>query len=66
MTSSQIQHAWRKARSCGNGACVEVTKVNDTYMMRDSKDPSGPILRFTSDEWQAFVGGVNAGDFRFD
>lgn len=35
-------------------------------MMRDSKDPSGPILRFTSDEWQAFVGGVNAGDFRFD
>lgn len=58
--------AWRKARACSTGACVEVAKANDTYMMRDSKDPQGPVLQFTPAEWAAFVGGVTAGDFRFD
>jgi hypothetical protein len=26
--------------------------------VRDSKDPDGPILIFTPDEWDAFVNGV--------
>jgi hypothetical protein len=24
--------------------------------VRDSMDPSGPVLRFTPDEWRAFLG----------
>lgn len=31
--------------------------------VRDSKDPDGPKLLFTRDEWKAFVGGVRAGEF---
>jgi len=31
--------------------------------VRDSKDPDGPILRFTAAEWAAFVEGVAAGEF---
>lgn len=31
--------------------------------MRDSKDPDGPRLEFTAEEWHAFVGGVNEGAF---
>ena len=30
--------------------------------MRDSKDPDGPVLRFTGAEWTAFVAGVQDGD----
>ena len=26
--------------------------------LRDSKDPAGPALVFTPDEWQAFIAGV--------
>jgi len=45
---------------------VEVANVGETFVFRDSKDPSGPVLTFTKDEWDAFVAGVRAGDFQFD
>lgn len=49
--------AWRKAsRSTSDGACVEVAYAADgTVLVRDSKDPDGPVLRFTADEWEAFL-----------
>jgi hypothetical protein len=31
--------------------------------MRDSKDVSGPVLQFQSEEWQAFLYGVRKGEF---
>ncbi|MCX4976255.1 DUF397 domain-containing protein [Streptomyces sp. NBC_00620] len=55
---------WRKARaSQGNGECVEVAFVEEAVAMRDSKDPSGPVLLFTPAKWSAFTGGVQAGEF---
>lgn len=54
---------WRKARSCGNGACVEVAKVDGRYLVRDSKNPDQRALSFDGDEWVTFVHGVEAGDF---
>jgi hypothetical protein len=34
--------------------------------MRDSKDPDGPVLTFTPDEWNAFTLGVQDGEFDLD
>jgi hypothetical protein len=31
--------------------------------VRHSKDSEGPVLRFTPDEWRAFLGGVRNGEF---
>jgi len=56
---------WRKSRRCSGGACVEVAKVDDVYLVRDSKNPDGAVLSFTDQEWAGFVEGVEAGDFRF-
>ena len=47
----------------GNSNCVEVGFVTSEVLMRDSKDPRGPVLRFTVEEWKAFVAGVKAGEF---
>lgn len=55
---------WRKAtRSNNGGACVEVREIGDEIHVRDSKDPSGPILRFTGPEWDAFLDGAHKGEF---
>lgn len=52
------------------GACVEIkvepgSKEGSEYVitMRDSKDPDGPVLTFTPDEWRAFTLGVQDGEF---
>lgn len=35
-------------------------------IVRDSKDPDGPILEFTPEEWTSFVIGVKNGEFDRD
>jgi hypothetical protein len=48
---------WRKSsHSEGNGGdCVEVAERLGGIAVRDSKDPSGPVLTFGSAEWAAFT-----------
>ncbi|RZU51673.1 uncharacterized protein DUF397 [Krasilnikovia cinnamomea] len=64
--TDRTEPKWRKSSRCGNGTCVEVAKVNDTFLIRDSKNPGAPALTFTPQEWAAFVEGVTAGEFVFD
>jgi hypothetical protein len=56
---------WIKSSlSFSNGNCVEVASLPDGEIgVRDSKHPEGAVLRFTSDEWDAFLGGVRNGEF---
>jgi hypothetical protein len=56
---------WVKSSlSFSNGACVEVANLpGGAIGVRDSKDAEGPVLRFTPDEWRAFLGGVRSGEF---
>jgi Domain of unknown function (DUF397) len=57
---------WRKSsRSAGNGGdCVEVARnLPGAVAVRDSKDPDGPKLTFTPDEWVAFTAGIKTGEF---
>jgi Domain of unknown function (DUF397) len=57
---------WRKAsKSSGNGgACVEVARnLPGIVAVRDSKDPGGPTLTFSPEDWRAFTASVKAGRF---
>ena len=46
---------WRKSSYSGyNGDCVEDRRMPGAVLVRDSKDPDGPRLRFTAAEWRAF------------
>ncbi|SCF27650.1 protein of unknown function (DUF397) [Micromonospora viridifaciens] len=52
---------WRTStRSSSNGGdCVEVAdNLPGVILVRDSKDRTGGMLRFTPTAWQAFVGGL--------
>ncbi|MFA1546614.1 DUF397 domain-containing protein [Actinomadura chokoriensis] len=54
---------WRKASLSGHegGDCVEVAGVAQVVAVRDSKDPDGPKLAFTSADWRAFTRRVTVG-----
>ncbi len=58
--------AWRKSTySNDNGNCVEVGDgLVGSVPVRDSKDPSGPVLLFPAAAFEAFVRAVRAGEFR--
>ena len=64
-TASGASLSWIKSSlSFSNGNCVEVASLPDGGVgVRDSKDPSGPVLRFTPGEWHAFLGGARNGEF---
>ena len=57
--------AWRKATASATGACVEVAVLTEGsgVAVRDSKDPNGPVLRYTEAEWRAFLHGARNGEF---
>ncbi|MBW8803405.1 MAG: DUF397 domain-containing protein [Catenulispora sp. 13_1_20CM_3_70_7] len=65
MSSDFTTARWTKASaSSGNGACVEIASIRpDEIYVRNSRDPEGPVLRFTKQEWVAFVAGVKEGEF---
>jgi predicted secreted Zn-dependent protease len=63
--TEEFKPTWTKSSRCGSGTCVEVARVQDTYLVRDSKNPDAAALSFTKEEWVAFVEGVTAGEFRF-
>ncbi len=56
---------WVKSSlSFSNGNCVEVASLTDGEIgVRNSRDAQGAVLRFTPDEWHAFLGGVRNGEF---
>jgi len=56
---------WIKSSlSYANGNCVEVASLPGGKIgVRNSRDSGGPVLRFTPDEWHAFLGGVRNGEF---
>jgi hypothetical protein len=49
--------------ACENGTCVEVAFLANLVLMRDSKDPDGPVLAFTRTEFAEFKAGLLRGDF---
>ncbi len=57
--------SWVKSSlSFANGNCVEVASLPGGEIgVRNSRDAEGAVLRFTPDEWHAFLGGARNGEF---
>jgi hypothetical protein len=54
---------WRRSTRCGSGSCVEVARLGDAILVRDSKNPEAGTLAFTEDEWAEFLNRIQAGHF---
>ncbi|MBV2152363.1 DUF397 domain-containing protein [Kitasatospora sp. SUK 42] len=65
ITPSEHGTRWRKSsHSGGQGACVEISgPATGAVAVRDSKDPLGPQLRFSTEAWNAFASAAATGVF---
>ena len=64
MSTSRQEPNWQ--RSCTNGTCIEVAKVDGRFLIRDSKNPGIPPLSFEEAEWTAFADAIKGDRFRFE
>ncbi|MEP7022732.1 MAG: DUF397 domain-containing protein [Actinomycetota bacterium] len=61
-----LQPGWRTSSYSGNngGQCVEVAfQPHDTtpaWLVRDSKNPHGPVLTFSPARWESFTARIKA------
>jgi len=60
----EVAEVWRKSSYSGSngGNCVEVaTALPAAIAVRDSKDPDGPRLIFTPQDWATFTAAIRSG-----
>ncbi|MFC3501191.1 DUF397 domain-containing protein [Micromonospora krabiensis] len=60
---------WRKSTRSQTSNCVEVAPLGAApavVALRDSKDPSGPVLLFNRAGWLGFIAGAKEGQFDLD
>jgi hypothetical protein len=57
--------SWRKSShsNASTGDCVELAHLPGEVAVRDSKDPSGPVLTFTPSTLATFLTQAKAGRF---
>jgi hypothetical protein len=59
----EVDLEWHKSSHSSESAnCVEVAEAELVHV-RDSKDPTGPVLRFGRPAWADFIAEVKAGAF---
>lgn len=57
---------FKSSYSAGQGTdCVEVAALRAQALVRDSKDPHGPVLGFDGTAWEAFLREVTREGGRF-
>jgi len=62
----EFDTGFQRSSFCHNGNCVEVAADRDgSIAVRDAKNVQQQALRYTTEEWVAFVRGVKAGEFDF-
>ena len=63
ISASDQMHRWRTSSYSGSSNnCVQVaTQRPAAIAVRDSKDPGGPALAVTPEDWRAFTDRVKSG-----
>ncbi|MFJ9079440.1 DUF397 domain-containing protein [Streptomyces sp. NPDC102278] len=63
--ASSFRAVWTKSRkSAANGQCIELAPLEEGLIaLRNSRDPEGPALLFTTEELDAFLDGAKKGEF---
>lgn len=63
MVESPPRIAWRKHTDSFGAECVEVGAAAADMLIRDSKDPAGPVIVLTAGGWPSFLLSVTSGRF---
>lgn len=57
-TVEGAQPEWRRSSACLPGECLEAATHQGYVLIRDSANPPGTVLTFTTDQWRGFAQGI--------
>jgi hypothetical protein len=63
MPEEDLGADWRISSQSQGDHCVAVRAYRNYVELKHSRDSSQGFLRFTKDEWRAFLSGVTQGEF---
>ena len=52
---------WATSSRCESSHCAQIRRPPPAVLLRDSKDPTGPVLSFTPVAWRMFLGALTTG-----
>jgi len=58
--SNCVEARWAKSSYSTGGDCAEVRDNEGRVLLRDSKDPDGPVLSFAAARWAEFIAAVKS------
>jgi len=61
--SSPLEIIWRTAVKSASDNCVQIARLGTMIMIADSKNPGGPVLSYTLQEFEEFLDGAKKGEF---
>ena len=60
----ELTRVWRKSNYSVNEVnCVQFAEGQDSHAVRDSKNPTGPVLTCSPAQWAAFTAAISRGQF---
>lgn len=62
---SDFTPLWTRSSYCASNTCLEVAVVNDSILVRDSKDLDQPHLRVSIEAWSDFCRAIASGEFQY-
>ena len=63
-SNQQSMPVWRKSSASeGTGECVEIAALEQSVLVRDSRDRAGAPLAVHRSEWRALVVRIRNGEF---
>jgi Domain of unknown function (DUF397) len=63
VAGDEMTRQWRKSSWSETSACVEVRMDADNVWVRRSTDPDGRSIRLSCQKWDAFLAGIQRGEF---
>jgi hypothetical protein len=63
--ANQPRIVWRKHSDTAGAGCVEVGADVGRMLVRDSKDPDGPVVTLAAGGWLRFLSAARSGQLDF-
>lgn len=58
-----VEAAFVSSSACTSGTCVQAAPHDGSVLLRDGKDPEGPVMTLSPEDWTGFLDEIKLGTY---